>query len=409
MHSAEAIETTRHEYRLSTVGRLRYLGLAAIFLIGSGFFFKAAVHPIGRDFVLVVGILFLIPGFILVTISFRSRLILERNQLELRSPFRTCSATREDIEGLRTVKNQYGRWTRICLKQDRGAFNVSDSFTGNAELNAWLNGLPDLDERDAAQISSQIQSDDSLGATENQRLNVLKRAKTWIVVLSVAELLFTVFALMHYAPLHNVSMIFLAILPLLGMLLVRRYPLLSTLFKSKNDPRSDVGLIVLCPGVGMLLSYQFGSDPGHLVDFFQLNYWILFALVCFVAAFFRFAWSNSSRWGALAGLVIFGGMYSIGLVNAANTIPDRSSTGHFRSEITQKYEAHGKNASSYLRLAPWGPMVYYDDVAVPKSVYEELNIGDQVCIALHGGFLHAPWYTVAACPERTASPMPQFQ
>ena len=406
MHSAEEIETTRHEYRLSTFGRLRYLGLAAIFLIWSGFFFKAAVHPVGREFVLVVGILFLIPGIILVTISFRSRLILDGNQIEIRSPFRTHSANREDIEGVRTVKNQYGRWTRICLKQDRGAFNVSDSFTGNTELNAWLKGLPDLDERDAAQISSQIQRDDSLGATENQRLNVLIRAKTWIVVLSVAELLFTVLALMHYAPLHNVSMIFLASLPLLGMLLVRRYPLLFTLFKSKNDPRSDVALIVLCPGIGMLLSYQFGSDPGHLVDFFQLNYWILFALVCYVAAFFRIAWSNSSRWGAFVGLVFFGAIYSIGLINTANSVPDRSNPGHFRSEITRKYETYGKNASSYLRLAPWGPVVYYDDVPVPKSVYEGLNIGDQVCIALHRGFLHAPWYTLATCPEQTASPMP---
>ncbi len=406
MHSAEEIETTRHEYRLSTFGRLRYLGLAAILLIGSGFFFKLAVHPIGREFALVVGILFLIPGLILVTTSFRSRLILDVNYIELRSPFRTHSANRDDIEGLRTVKNQYGRWTRICLKHDRGAFNVSDSFIGNTELNTWLKGLPDLDEGDAAQISRQIQSDDSLGATENQRLNILKRAKTWIVVLSVAELLFTVLALMNYAPLHNVSMIFLAILPLLGMLLVHRFPLLFTLFKSKNDPRSDVGLIVLCPGVGMLLSYQFGSDPGHLVDFFQLNYWILFALVCFVGAFFRIAWSNSSRWGAFVGLVLFGAMYSIGLMNTANSVPDRSTPGHFRSEIMRKYETHGKNANSYLRLAPWGPMVYYDDVAIPKSMYEELNIGDQVCIALHGGFLHAPWYTVAACPERSASPMP---
>ena len=52
------------------------------------------------------------------------------------------------------------------------------------------------------------------------------------------------------------------------------------------------------------------------------------------------------------------------------------------------YETHGKNASSYLRLAPWGPTAYYEDVDVPKRVYQEARVGDQICIELHSGFLN---------------------
>ena len=73
------------------------------------------------------------------------------------------------------------------------------------------------------------------------------------------------------------------------------------------------------------------------------------------------------------------------------------------------YETHGKNASSYLRLAPWGPTAYYEDVDVPKRVYQGARVGDQICIELHSGFLHAPWYTLTPCPEQLAAPVPQLQ
>ena len=88
--------------------------------------------------------------------ALRSRLTLDGSQLELRSALRTHTAERSEIEGLRKIKNQYGSWTRVYLKEDRGAFNVSDSFTGSDDLNEWLKGLRDLDERDAADMTRQI-------------------------------------------------------------------------------------------------------------------------------------------------------------------------------------------------------------------------------------------------------------
>jgi tetratricopeptide (TPR) repeat protein len=38
-----------------------------------------------------------------------------------------------------------------------------------------------------------------------------------------------------------------------------------------------------------------------------------------------------------------------------------------------------------------------DDVSVPWSTYKRSTVGDAVCIALHRGVLHAPWYVLVSC------------
>lgn len=229
---------------------------------------------------------------------------------------------------------------------------------------------------------------------------MLKQAKAWAIGLSIVAGTASIPVLfVSYAPLYTASLVLLALFPPLGILLIHRFPLLFTIFKRKIDPRADIGFAIIWPGIGMVMSYKTGSDPTHLVDTFQLTYWALLVLLCYVAALFRIAWGNPSRWGALAGLLIFGGIYATGLINAANTVPDRSGPLLYRTEVLRMYETHGRNGGSYLRLAPWGPISYSDDVDVPKSIYREVKVGDQVCIGLHSGFLHAPWYTLTPCPE----------
>jgi len=401
MNSADDISTTNREYGLTNGQRFQYLALAALFLFGAGFFFKLAIDPVGRDFALLVGLASLVPGSILALVALRSRLTLDGDRIELRSALRIHSAARSEIEGLRTVQNQYGRWVRICLKEGGGAFNVSSSFTGNDELKEWLKGLPDLDQRDADQITQQVDSLEPPGVAGNDRLDTLKRAKVWAVGLTVAAGLLSVPVMfVSYAPLYAVSLASLALFPLLGIALVLRFPLFFTIFKKRIDPRADIGFVLLWPGIGMLFSYKTGNDPTHLIDFFQLSYWVLLILGCYAAALFRIPWENSSRWGALAGILIFGGIYSVGVVNTANTLPDRSAPQLYQTEVTNMYETHGRNASSYLRLAPWGPLEYAEDVDVTKSVYEKTKVGDPVCVGLHPGFLHAPWYAILPCPQR---------
>lgn len=402
----EELNTTRREYPLTSLQRFLYLALATICFVGAGFFFKLAADPVGRDFAVIVGFIFVVPGVIVFLLALRSRLILDGSRIEVRSALRTFTADRNGIKGLRRISNRYGNWTRIYLEGHGGAFNVSDSFRDNGELNEWLEGLPDLDEREAAEIKQEVSDQYSrwgTGSSEAESLNAFKQAKTWAVVLSVAAGLAAIAVVfVTYPPLHTAAIALLVFFPPFGIFLLHRFPLLFTMFKRKSDPRADLGVVAMLPGFGMLLSDK--NDPTHLVDPFRLTYWIVIILVCFLAALVRVAWENPSRWGAVFGLLVFGGMYSFGVINATNTVLDRSGAQPYRTRVLRMYETHGRSTSSHLRLARWGPLAYSEDVVVPKRIYEQLNVGDQICIGLHPGFLHAPWYTLHVCPEQLSAP-----
>lgn len=319
MDSLEQVGAARREYRLTTGRKLNQTVLAAAFLVGAGFFFKLALNPIGREFALAVGLLSLILGLMIIVQAWSSRLILDGDRIEVRSAFRSHNARRNEIEGLRTVQNQYGRWTCIYPKQDRGSFNVSDFFTGDDDLQEWLKGPPDLDKRDADEILKDVSLQDSPAQAETSASSAFDMAKAWAIGLSIlAGVVSVPVMFLHYEPLYKASLIVLLACPLAGIVLLHHSQLLFTVFKRKPDPRADLGFLIAWPGIGVVFSYQTANDPTHLVDGSQLMFWVLLVFVGFLAALFHTAWKRPGRVAVLFFLAITGGIYSIGLANAAN-------------------------------------------------------------------------------------------
>ncbi|HZC42916.1 MAG TPA: hypothetical protein VE195_02010, partial [Acidobacteriaceae bacterium] len=92
---------------------------------------------------------------------------------------------------------------------------------------------------------------------------------------------------------------------------------------------------------------------------------------------------------------------SIGLANAVNTVPDKSAPLLYQASISKMYESHSsKGTKYYVRVAPWGPLIYPEDVDVKMSTYKAFRVGDLACFGLHPGFLQAPWYALTDCPAR---------
>ena len=75
--------------------------------------------------------------------------------------------------------------------------------------------------------------------------------------------------------------------------------------------------------------------------------------------------------------------------------------------MLKKSESHTSKGTRYfLRVAPWGPIPYSEDVDVPMLTYNATRLGDPVCYGLHSGFLHGPWYSSISCSEQPASLTP---
>jgi hypothetical protein len=404
MHTLDQVGTTPREYSLTTSRKISQTVLAGVFFVGAGFFLKLAVNPVGRDFVLAIGGTSLILGLMLVAQAWTSRLILNGDRIEVRSAFRTHSATHTEIEGLRKIENQYGRWTRVYLKQDLGSFSVSDFFAGNDSLKDWFKGLPDLDGRDADDIAKQVSLQESPAQQGTGASKAFYLAKAWAIGLSVLAGAASIPVMfISYVPIYRASLIVLLVCPIAGILLLRCRPLLFAVFKSKPDPRADLGFLLIWPGIGVMFSYQTANDPTHLVDSFQLIYWVLAVLVFLLASVFPVVWRSPSRWAVLFFLIITGGMYSMGLVNSVNTLLDHSSPRPYETWVLKKSESHTSKGTRYfLRVAPWGPISYPHDVDVPMHTSNATRVGDPVCYGLHPGFLHGPWYSSISCSEQPA-------
>lgn len=402
MHPLDQTSATRHEYPLATSRKVSQSVYAGLFFIGAGFFLKLAINPIGRDFAMAIGGISLILGLVIVLQAWTSRLILDGDQIEVRSVFRTHNAGRAEIEGLRSIENQYGRWTRVYLTQDLGSFSVSDSFEGNDNLKEWFKGLPDLDKRDADEITKEVSLQGPPAQEDASASNAFGRAKAWAIGLSVLTGAVSVPVMfVSYAPIYRASLIVLLACPIAGILLLHRFWLWFTVFKRKPDPRADLGFLILWPGIGVLFSYQTSNDPTHLVDSFHLIYWVLAVLVSFLAAVFPLVWRSPSRWAVLFFLFITGSAYSMGLVNSVNTLLDNSAAFPYETWVLKKSESHSSKGTRYfLHVAPWGPIGYSDEVDVPMHTYDGTRVGDPVCYGLHAGFLHGPWYTSVSCTEQ---------
>lgn len=408
MHSLDQTNTTRREYRLTTGRRISQSIFAGILLFGAGFFLRKAINPVGRDFVLALGGISLILGVLVIVQAWSSRLILDGDRIELRSILRVHSATRAEIEGLRKIENQYGRWTRIYLKHGLGSFSASSFFVGNEDLKEWLKGLPDLDGRDADEITKEVnllESPTRQGTAASKPFGV---AKAWAIGLSALAGVSSVPVIfVSYAPIYEASLVVLLVCPVLGIFLLRCFPLLFTAFGRKPDPRADLGFLLIWPGIGVMLSYQTSNDPTHLVDISQLMYWILAVLVALLVALSPTVWKRPSRWALLFLLTITGGMYSMGLANSVDTLLDRSVPRPYETWVLKKTESHSSKGTRYfLRVAPWGPINYPDDVDVPMRTYMRTRVGDFVCYGLHPGFLHARWYTSIRCAKQPVPSAP---
>jgi tetratricopeptide (TPR) repeat protein len=393
---------TRRAYTLKTSQKAWYLVYAAFCLSAGGYFLRETIaHPLGLALGLPFGLLFAVPGLILALAALRSRLILTGDELELRSALRTRTVRRDDIDGLQRIRNANGKFTRIFLKEHRGVLTVSGAFIGTADLEEWLKDLPDVDERNAAQIEQMIdrQSTARVGSQAHEAL--LRKARKWASGLTGTAALACIAGAVPYDPVYFAGMTALLAFPPLAIFLLHRWPLLFTTFKANVDPRADLIWLILLSGFGVLLSMMWASNPTHLVYDPTPSMLLWIGLAIFIAFFGSLAgtaWRSPARAVGLLMVTIFGIVYSVGLVDAADTMPDESSPSFFRTWIVEKHEHQGRRSTTYyLRVAPWGTIRYADEVSVPVGRYHRSVVGDPVCLALHRGFLHAPWYRELPC------------
>jgi heme-degrading monooxygenase HmoA len=403
MNFMQQVSTTRHEYRLKTWQRVLFLILGLPFIVGGGFAIFITAANSGRAVEVFMPIFFIGIGLYLAAYVLRSRVVIDGTRIEVRDAFRDRAAELSEIEGFRTISSRNGKYTQLCLKEGRGKITLSQSFDTDDDYRAWFQQLTDLDARDRDVLLSEISQDAELGSTPEERLNALKQAKAINIAVIAAAVAAAVGLDFGTSNFHLLSAVILALVPVAVLLLMQRSPLLYAVFKKKADPRAELSIALVIAGFGLAL----GIRNLHFVSMQPILLMALPVALVYIASFFNSARKSSSSLGSVYGLLIFAGLYSYPLVVLADTLLDTASPTSYTVPVTGKHTVSGKSTTYYLDLAPWGPLQKPNKISVSSSSYRDAVPGDQICLDLHPGRLHALWYQRVDCSSSPVSDSPQ--
>jgi hypothetical protein len=397
MNSFPSANAARHEYRMQGWQMGLYLLLGSLF-VGFGAFagWMAFSSDPSGGFPLIVPFFFAAFGAFMLAWPLRSRMIIDGTRIEVRSIFRQRSADLKDIEGFRTFRTRNGSYTKLYLKDGRGAMTISNAFNIDEDYRAWFKQLTDLDKRDRDALLDEILHERELGATPEERLAKLSNAKTWSIFVTVVSGAAAVALAFGSQILRVPSFVILVIAPVAAFFLLLRSPLLYVVFKPKADPRAELSFVLIVTGIGLVLS----STRLHFVSLEPLLPVVLPVILAYLFAFFRASQTGPSRQGSLIALLFCAGLYGAGFAMLADTISDKVPATTYSADVIGKHISRGRSTTYYLELSPWGPKASPNRLSVSSRDYGNLGVGDQVCLSLHPGSLHAPWYLLIDCTDR---------
>jgi uncharacterized protein (DUF697 family) len=397
----QATTTTRHEYRMKSWQKTILVVIGAAGLLGALAILATTFGDSGRSSPLLLAVFIAAFGVFMLSSALRSRLIIDRDHIEVRGAIREQSAESGQITGFRTISSRNGSYTRFYLKDGRGTLTMSNSFAIDDAYRAWLRKIPDLDKIDRDALLSEISQQQELGSTPEERLATLSQAKTSSIFALVVACAAAV-ALNFGPPILQVPFaIALGLIPVALALMLHRAPLLYSVFKRKSDPRAELCYALIAVSFGFLLR----NRGIHLVSLRPLGMLIVFVAFAYFAAFFRASSESSTPMGALFGLLFLAAFYGYAMAITANTVDDHSTAITYTAAVTGKHISSGRSTHYYLELSPWGPMQTRNSLSVSRTLYDEFAPGSQICLRLHDGRLHAPWYAPISCTEPSSDSM----
>jgi hypothetical protein len=388
-------------YGLKWWARALFLFLAVLGIgMGTFTFYLAMSNPSGTSpklWLVIVAELLL--GLYFALSAFYYFLTLGYESVSMGGFLRTRTLRLDAVQGRRRISNRYGSYLVIVGKNPEDKrLMISNYFDLDDNWSTWVQSLVDLDEQDRQTALDAIASSEELGATPEARLQTLKQAKKNALVL-------TGIAIAAGAPLwifhesmgrsvFGVLDLLLIALPWVVLWMAARQPLLYSVLGSKRDPRATLLFVLLASAICLMASpfenvktadtltlFLYGSVPG--------------LILCI--ALYRMSPRTAKPLGTFLSLLFIACLYGNGLVMQINTQLDSSAPHRYSTQVLRKSISSGKSTSYDLLLNSWEPIGSEERVSVSKSLYQSVEVDDQVCITAREGTLHVGWYTVDRC------------
>jgi len=88
-------------------------------------------------------------------------------------------------------------------------------------------------------------------------------------------------------------------------------------------------------------------------------------------------------------------IYSYAGTYGANCVYDYSEPTVYNAKVVNKSISKGRRSTTYyIKVTPWGNHYEIEEISVPKSQYNEIDIGQTIKIDLKKGLFNIPWYYI---------------
>jgi len=381
------------EYRLGRATRILMSAIGYLFT-GGGIALNTASFVVrsSRDSptgMLLAGAVFLLLGvYALVSVA-RVRVILHADAIEVHRTFTTKRLARTEITGRR------GNPVRVLLHHGKFLpLMLPDEIRTDANFDAWMAGIADLDQQEAQASLDAFLKDDTVAGSSEERLhhlNSARRVASFLAWISLAAFAWGIF----YPHPYEWALSLLAVLPWVAVILAAADGAVYRLDRKQNEVTADLSGPLLMPGFALACRAVFDVE---VFDWAKVIWQTAGFTMGFVLLTVIFVGELRTRASALVLHFLFTLIYAFGVVMLGNQQLDTSDPKRYRVQVVEARISTGNHTSYFLKLAPWGPRSHAEEVSVGRPLYERTAKGDTVCVYLYRGALRARWFVVSDCP-----------
>ena len=340
---------------------------------------------------MVAGLCFIVDVIMVIGLleSYLAKLYVYSDRLRFKEVIGEKEIALADIEGFRIRPNRDGFYL-IPKDASRKKLPIPSNLERMDELGTWMESkFKNLDVLDFQAEEEKILTNEELGATPDERQEKLARARRFIRHAKWPSLVIMFWAMTYPWP-YELAMACAAIVPMIGVVLVIKNPGLFRVDEKYGGAYPSV-INFLLPGFALVARAILDYNFDHIIDMWFPSAAVL--LILGALLFWKSPEYHAKPQQFLSILFILA-IYSCGLVLQGNCLLDTSGEIVHTVHVSAKRADKGRHTSYYLTVSAWGTRLDKHEVAVRRSTYDVVQVGDSVHVKERTGLLQVHWYYV---------------